>query len=103
MTLSRDSNASRRLWDLLTKIDAKINKNSMLSKQSKPIEDDHIPFLSVGVAALNLIDFEHTAYWHQPGDLPENISLESIEKVSRMALAVVLSVATNLNWDKESK
>ena len=100
--LSKDSNASPRLWRLLTKIDKKLNKNSILSKQAKPIEDDHIPFLSVGVAALNLIDFEHTAYWHQPDDLPENISLESIEKVSRMALAVVLSLGANPDWGKES-
>lgn len=55
------------------------------------IEDDHIPFVRAGIPAINLIDFEHFGYWHQPSDLPETVSSDALLRASRLALSILLA------------
>ena len=51
------------------------------------IEDDHIPFLRVGVRSLNLIDFDYgpgNSYWHTSED--------TIDKLDERSFATILHV-----------
>jgi glutaminyl-peptide cyclotransferase len=42
--------------------------------------DDHIPFLKVGIPAVNIIDFDYP-YWHTAADTPDKVSVESLQVV----------------------
>ncbi len=53
------------------------------------IEDDHVPFLRRGVAAVNLIDFDYgpgNSYWHTEQDALDKLSPHSFEIVGRVVL-----------------
>jgi Zn-dependent M28 family amino/carboxypeptidase len=45
-----------------------------------PIEDDHVPFLRLGVPALDLIDFDYPP-WHTDEDTIDKLSAQSLEIV----------------------
>jgi len=44
------------------------------------IEDDHVPYLRAGIAAIDLIDFTYP-YWHQAGDTLDKTSAESLNVI----------------------
>ncbi len=55
------------------------------------IEDDHIPFLKAGIAALDLIDFDYgpgNSYWHTPADTMDKLGAHSFEVVGNVLMAV---------------
>lgn len=62
------------------------------------VEDDHAPFLGLGVPALDLIDFDYgpgNAYWHTEQDTMDELSAHSFEVVG----AVLLETLKRLeNW-----
>jgi glutaminyl-peptide cyclotransferase len=56
------------------------------------IEDDHLPFLTRGVNALDLIDFDYgpdNAFWHNESDTMDKLSAHSLEVVGRVLAAVL--------------
>jgi Zn-dependent M28 family amino/carboxypeptidase len=50
------------------------------------ISDDHIPFITRGIKAIDLIDFDYK-YWHTIGDTLDKISATSLEKAGRVVIA----------------
>ena len=46
------------------------------------IIDDHLPFLQLGVPAVDLIDFDYP-YWHTINDTVDKVSADSLEQVGR--------------------
>ena len=89
--LSYDSNSNELLFSLLKKMAAELypNSPSIISTRPTAIKDDHIPFLRKNIPALNLIDMNNLRYWHRSGDNFETVSFESIEKISRIAVAIL--------------
>ncbi len=59
------------------------------------IVDDHIPFLTAGIPAVNLIDFEYGSapgrndYWHTAEDTLDKLSLHSLEIVGQTTIQLV--------------
>jgi hypothetical protein len=56
------------------------------------IEDDHVPFLRIGVNALDLIDFEYgpdNSCWHTEKDTMDKLSAASPEAVGQALAAVI--------------
>jgi Zn-dependent M28 family amino/carboxypeptidase len=61
-------------------------------REQGAIEDDHVPFLKLGVSAVNLIDFEYgpgNEYWHTEEDTMDKLSAKSLEVVGRVVLGVI--------------
>ncbi|MCK9523474.1 MAG: M28 family metallopeptidase [Proteobacteria bacterium] len=62
------------------------------------IEDDHLPFVRIGIPAANLIDLNYgpgwdsNAWWHTANDNLQNISKESLEISGRIALQALPSL-----------
>ncbi len=46
------------------------------------IIDDHIPFVRMGLPAVDMIDFDYP-YWHTTQDTPDKVSAESLEAIGR--------------------
>jgi len=47
------------------------------------VYDDHIPFLEIGIPAIDIIDFDYK-WWHTVNDTPENCSPASLGEVGRV-------------------
>jgi len=60
--------------------------------RSAEILDDHQPFLSAGMPAVDIIDFEYGSapgkndYWHTPEDTMDKLSAQSLEIIGRTVL-----------------
>jgi len=54
------------------------------------IIDDHIPFLNLGIPAVDIIDIDYP-YWHTTADTLDKISPTNLEQVGRVLQAWVLS------------
>jgi len=52
---------------------------------SLPIEDDHLPFLKIGVPSIDIIDFDY-APWHEDDDTMDKLSAKSLEIVGAVML-----------------
>ena len=53
------------------------------------VEDDHIPFVRLGVPAADLIDFDYgpgNAYWHDPADTIDKLAPESFEVIGKVLI-----------------
>ncbi len=48
------------------------------------IQDDHVPFLRVGIPVVDLIHAPFPDTWHTTSDTPENVSAESLGQVGRV-------------------
>jgi len=95
ISLSEDLNSSQRLLGLAKSLDKSLFGVERLFTDSlpSPIQDDHIPFVKLGIETINLIDFENLEHWHKASDTVDKISLESIEKASRLGIALALTLS----------
>ncbi len=63
------------------------------------IIDDHVPFLEIGIPAIDLIDFRFGSepglndYWHTEADSLENISAESLEIIGEITIQLLKQLA----------
>ena len=57
------------------------------------VEDDHVPYLRLGVRALNLIDFSYGPdhkWWHTPEDTMDKVSPQSLQIVGSVVAETLL-------------
>ncbi len=88
-TLSWDSFSTPELVSKAKAIDKRLYGGRLFASFSKPIEDDHLPFLAKGIPAIDLINFEDTSTWHTSLDRLENISLDSLRDIAQLALHLI--------------
>ena len=67
---------------------SRLGISEFVAEETGPITDDHLPLLKAGIPCINLIDLDY-AYHHTVEDTPDKCSPESLEKVGKVALAVV--------------
>lgn len=61
---------------------------AFVDEQGEAVQDDHYPFLQKGIAVIDLIDFDYSA-WHTTGDTPEMCSEESLDQVGRTLVELI--------------
>jgi Zn-dependent M28 family amino/carboxypeptidase len=88
LVIRRDSNSTPWLVDIIWSTAARLGHRSTFSDQLTTIEDDHIPFLRAGVAAVDLIDLDNPT-WHTPQDDLEHVSARSLQVVGDVVLAAI--------------
>lgn len=94
LQLSRDSHSTPELTQKAIGLSQSLFPGKQLfASSSKPIEDDHWPYVQRGIRAINLIDFENLDVWHRVGDSPDKLSHESIFTVSRLAYGLAIEEA----------
>ncbi|MGH9373136.1 MAG: M28 family peptidase, partial [Vicinamibacterales bacterium] len=62
---------------------------------SAAIEDDHLPFLDAGIAAVDIIDLDYPA-WHTPEDTLDKVSPDSLQAVGDVLLAALPEIEARL-------
>lgn len=69
-----------------------------LASQSRII-DDHVPFLQVGIPAIDIIDFKYGSrpglndYWHTEKDNLNNLSAESLQIIGTVMIEMIKMMA----------
>jgi Zn-dependent M28 family amino/carboxypeptidase len=84
--------STRSLMGLVHQSAAELGYERHFLRRRGAIEDDHVPFLRLGVNAVDLIDFEYgdgNEYWHTAEDTLDKLDAKSLEVVGRVVLRVV--------------
>ena len=92
----RESNSTPWLTDIIWSTAAKIGHGSIFVNASTPIEDDHIPFLSAGVPAADIIDLDYPA-WHTAADTLDQTSARTLQVVGDVVVASLAPIEARLS------
>ena len=86
------TNSSPRLLRLVWEIAREMGYGKYFLDSGGAIEDDHIPFVNLGVNALDLIDFDYgpgNRYWHTDQDTVDKLSAHSFEVVGNVLVELL--------------
>lgn len=87
-----EMNSSASLRNHVWQVADDIGYGRYFLKSPGYIEDDHAPFLEIGVNALDLIDFEYgpgNSYWHTAEDTMDKLSAHSFQVVGDVLMEVI--------------
>lgn len=92
LAIRRDQNSTPWLTELIWEIAEGKGYAAHFLQESIAVEDDHAPFLRLGVPAVDLIDFEYgpaNRYWHTAEDTLDKLGARSLEIVGEVVLEAV--------------
>jgi glutaminyl-peptide cyclotransferase len=92
LSIVNDDNSSRSLRDLIWQIAKKLGYEKHFQGQGAGIDDDHLPFVSAGVNAIDLIDFSYgpqNSYWHTEKDTADKLSARSFQIVGDVVMKAI--------------
>ena len=92
----RESHSTPWLTDIIWSTAQKMGHGSIFVNASTPIEDDHIPFLSAGVAAADIIDLDY-APWHTAADTLDQTSARTMQVVGDVVVASLAPIEARLS------
>lgn len=74
-----DAALSAEIWGIA---DALGHGDKFIPQYRHSLLDDHIPFVRLGIPAVDIIDFDYP-YWHTTQDTPDKVSPDSLAVVGR--------------------
>ena len=83
-----EQNSSPALRKLIWSTARRLGYGKYFLDTGSPTDDDHMPFVRMGVEAVDLIDFDKS-YWHTPEDTIDKLSPHSFEVVGAVLTAVL--------------
>ncbi len=92
LSVMREANSTPWLEDLVEHAADRLTYKAYFFQRQIAVEDDHIPFLKLGVPVADLIDFDYgynNVYWHTPQDTVDKLSAKSLEIVGSTTLETV--------------
>jgi glutaminyl-peptide cyclotransferase len=95
LNIRREENSTRWLTDVIWAAARRLGHQRHFLDESTPIEDDHLPFLEAGVAAVDIIDLDYAA-WHTVDDTLDKVSAESVKIVGDVVLAALPEIEQRL-------
>jgi len=97
LRIKREAASTRWLKDAIWGAAKRLNHGGVFTDEETPIEDDHVPFLDVGVPAVDLIDLDYYPYWHTPNDTLDKVSARSLQIVGDVLLAALPEIEKRLS------
>lgn len=76
-----------KVWEIAEALKIK----AFVSEKGPAVMDDHIPFLQLGIPAVDLIDLDY-AYWHTSQDTPDKCSPASLDDVGRVLVQLIYTL-----------
>ena len=92
LNIDRDENSTAWLSELVLRSAESLGVQSHFYARRTPIEDDHLPFIENGVAAVDLIDLDYgygNVFHHTSQDTLDKVSPRSLEIVGNVILETV--------------
>jgi len=91
LAIRREGASTRWLTDIIWGSAARLGHGAHFLDDSLSVEDDHVPFLRLGVPAALLIDFDYGP-WHTPNDTLDKVSARSLAIVGNVLLDALPAV-----------
>ena len=91
LNIRREAYSAPWLSDIVWDAAARLGYGRHFLRDPMPVEDDHVPFLKLGVPATLLIDFDFPP-WHTADDTLDKVSAESLTIVGNVVLEALPSV-----------
>jgi Zn-dependent M28 family amino/carboxypeptidase len=88
----KEENSSQPLMKIVWDTAQELGDAKYFLNDPTPIEDDHLPFVTAGVNAIDLIDFDYgprNSYWHKKEDTFDKLGAHSFQVVGDVLLAVL--------------
>jgi glutaminyl-peptide cyclotransferase len=95
LNIDRDSNSTPWLEDLVYQAATKLGYQSHFFERTIGVEDDHLPFVKLGVPCADLIDLDYgygDVFHHTPQDTMDKLSPKSLQIVGDVILQTVWMV-----------
>jgi Zn-dependent M28 family amino/carboxypeptidase len=92
LRILRESSSTPWLTDLVFNVAQRLGYGRYFVNSEHALDDDHMPFINAGVAAVDLIDFDygpHNSYWHTAQDTLDHCSPQSLTIVGRVVVATL--------------
>ena len=83
LNILQDTSSNRQLRSLVWKAAADLGYSRNFTNDAEQMDDDHMPFVQIGVPSLDLIDFDYPA-WHTPADTLDKLSPQSLRIVGEV-------------------
>jgi len=95
LNIEHEQNSTPWLEDMIYQAATRLGYQSHFFARAIPMEDDHRPFLDLGIPSADLIDFDYgynNVFWHTPQDTVDKLSPKSLEIVGTVTLETVRMV-----------
>src|SRR4051794_68607 len=92
LDLANDENSSSSLRNQVRQIAGRLGTGKYLREDQTAIDDDHKPFVDVGVNAIDLIDLDYGpngSYWHTAADTMDKLTARSLQLVGDITVELV--------------
>jgi Zn-dependent M28 family amino/carboxypeptidase len=92
LNVDRDTNSTPWLQSVVFEAASRLGYQSHFFARALPMEDDHLPFVHMGVPSVDLIDFTYgynNVFWHTPQDTTDKLSAKSLAIVGGVVLETV--------------
>ena len=96
LTVYQEYNSLRGAPEVVQRVWAKAEElgygGVFRKERGRMITDDHIPLLEIGIRAIDVIDLDYgprNEYWHTLEDTVDKLSIESLQVVGDVALALL--------------
>ncbi len=96
LDIRREAASTPWLTDLLWGSARRLGYRAHFLEETLAVEDDHTPFLRVGIPSALLIDFDYEPYWHTPEDTLDKLSPRSLQVVGDVLLDALPALETLL-------
>lgn len=83
-----EENSTQSLRKLVWDTASDLGYKAYFLNTAEKVDDDHMPFLKLGVPSLDIIDFDYDP-WHKDSDTMDKLSPKSLEIVGTVVLASV--------------
>lgn len=91
LAIRREAHSATWLTQIIWDAAARLGHGRHFLRDTIPVEDDHVPFLRVGVPSTLLIDFDFPP-WHTAADTLDKLSADSLTVVGQTLLEALPSV-----------
>ncbi len=95
LNIRRESYSTPWLTDILWSTAQKLGLDNAFVPEVLAVEDDHLPFLQAGVAAVDIIDLDYEP-WHTAGDTLDKVSARSMEVVGKVLMEAFPKIEARL-------
>jgi Zn-dependent M28 family amino/carboxypeptidase len=95
LAIRRDPQSTPWLTDIVWSAARRLRHDAHFRSDPLAVEDDHVPFLRVGVPATLLIDMDYPP-WHTAEDTLDKVSAESLKVVGEVLLDALPAIEDRL-------
>jgi len=88
LNIKREMQSNRNLRDMVWDTAAKLGYQAYFTDDTISEDDDHMPFVKLGVPALDIIDVDYPP-WHKDEDTLDKISAQSLDIVGTVVQEVI--------------